>query len=410
MRAGRSILVILGLTGLALSGWASGCGTFYEDCHRDPAICVAFADGGGGTGGSTGTGGTGGCVDGAACSDGNPCTDDVCNEGQCENPPNDTIVPMDPSPCTKDECKNGVASHINVVGTPCGIDLKCDADGICRCAANEQCGSPTSCVKPTCDMVKGCVMVLPADPLPDPTPNDCKGVKCDGMGNEVAYNEDTDKPADDGVVCTDDLCAAGVGSHPASAVGTPCMGSNVCKSAGMCVFCTGNVGCNVAGGEYCFNEAACASCANAVKDGDETDLNCGGTHCGKCNPGDDCLVNSDCASAKCNSGKCISCGDGLQNGDESDVDCGGTCAGKCADGKTCNLSGDCMSNTCAGGKCISCADGIKNGSETDVDCGGACASKCCLRQASPPCGGGGLLERSSTLGMRGGVPSGSQRL
>jgi hypothetical protein len=164
------------------------------------------------------------------------------------------------------------------------------------------------------------------------------------------------------------------------------MGSHVCKAAGACVFCTGSFGCNVAGGEYCFNEAACASCSNASQDGDETDLGCGGTHCPKCADGLKCLGGGDCASGSCNSGKCISCTDMLQNGNESDVDCGGSCAMKCADGKVCNGGGDCASGKCSGGKCISCTDGIKNGGESDVDCGGSCATKCANGKI---CGGGG---------------------
>ncbi|MCL2723378.1 MAG: hypothetical protein FWD69_02980 [Polyangiaceae bacterium] len=41
--------------------------------------------------------------------------------------------------------------------------------------------------------------------------------------------------------------------------------------------------------------------------------------------------------------------DGVQNGDESDVDCGGTTTGapKCAVGKTCNVHADCQSDGCA---------------------------------------------------------------
>jgi hypothetical protein len=222
------------------------------------------------------------------------------------------------------------------------------------------------------------------DPLADPTPNDCKGVKCDGMGHAVVYNEDNDKPLDDGKVCTDDVCVNGEAGHPASAVGSPCMGNNVCKAANTCVFCTGNFGCNVAGGEYCYNEAACASCTNASVDGDETDLGCGGTHCPKCDVGKNCMAASDCASTKCNSGKCISCGDSIQNGDESDVDCGGTCPTKCADGKTCIAPTDCSSGKCAGGKCVSCTDQLKNGDETDKDCGGSCP-KCDQGKA---CGSG----------------------
>ncbi len=45
------------------------------------------------------------------------------------------------------------------------------------------------------------------------------------------------------------------------------------------------------------------------------------------------------------------CKDGVQNGDETDVDCGGSCASKkglkCADGLKCLVNGDCQSGTCA---------------------------------------------------------------
>ena len=70
--------------------------------------------------------------------------------------------------------------------------------------------------------------------------------------------------------------------------------------------------------------------------------------------------------------------DGTQNGDETDVDCGGSSAPKCADGKMCKTGSDCTSGSCAGGKCAapSPTDAIKNGDETDVDCGGSSAPKC----------------------------------
>ncbi|MFO0566862.1 MAG: plastocyanin/azurin family copper-binding protein [Polyangiaceae bacterium] len=45
-----------------------------------------------------------------------------------------------------------------------------------------------------------------------------------------------------------------------------------------------------------------------------------------------------------------SCTDGVKNGSESDVDCGGTC-GKCANGKACTIAGDCTSGACASNKC-----------------------------------------------------------
>lgn len=53
------------------------------------------------------------------------------------------------------------------------------------------------------------------------------------------------------------------------------------------------------------------------------------------------------------------CSDGVKNGDETDVDCGGSCAGKCAAGKACLVSGDCgtalacgSSKKCVAGKFI----------------------------------------------------------
>lgn len=40
------------------------------------------------------------------------------------------------------------------------------------------------------------------------------------------------------------------------------------------------------------------------------------------------------------------CFDSVQNGDESDIDCGGSCATKCEDGLKCNVDADCLSGNC----------------------------------------------------------------
>jgi hypothetical protein len=45
-----------------------------------------------------------------------------------------------------------------------------------------------------------------------------------------------------------------------------------------------------------------------------------------------------------------SCSDGTKNGDETDLDCGGSC-GACVDGKTCAVANDCGNGTCFGGTC-----------------------------------------------------------
>jgi hypothetical protein len=74
-----------------------------------------------------------------------------------------------------------------------------------------------------------------------------------------------------------------------------------------------------------------------------------------------------------------SCTDKLKNGDETDVDCGGSCDTKCAFGKTCATAADCDATigVCSESlKCTTCETGVKDGNETDVDCGGSCATKC----------------------------------
>ncbi|PRP99013.1 hypothetical protein ENSA5_29340 [Enhygromyxa salina] len=67
-------------------------------------------------------------------------------------------------------------------------------------------------------------------------------------------------------------------------------------------------------------------CSNAVHDGDETDLDCGGS-CPACEPGEACLEPGDCDSLVCDEQVCAtpSCSDDVRNGDELDVDCGGSC-------------------------------------------------------------------------------------
>jgi hypothetical protein len=99
---------------------------------------------------------------------------------------------------------------------------------------------------------------------------------------------------------------------------------------------------------------------------------------GKCELGEPCNVNSDCISYYCNvtSNTCDvpSCDDDVWNGDETDVDCGGSCE-PCGLDKKCEINDDCKYKNCISNKCVvqdHCKDGIQNYDETDVDCGGDC--------------------------------------
>ncbi len=109
-----------------------------------------------------------------------------------------------------------------------------------------------------------------------------------------------------------------------------------------------------------------------------------GPPCGRlttpCAPGGRCEGPLDCATNVCRDGVCndVAPADGKKNGDETDVDCGGAHAPACADGKGCAIAADCTSAVCTGGSCQppSPTDAVKNGDETDVDCGGANSPKC----------------------------------
>jgi hypothetical protein len=63
----------------------------------------------------------------------------------------------------------------------------------------------------------------------------------------------------------------------------------------------------------------------------------------------ECVDHGDCDPIQqaCATGECVpaTCGDAIRNQDESDVDCGGICPG-CATGQGCNDAGDCVSGVC----------------------------------------------------------------
>ncbi|WP_437781723.1 trypsin-like serine protease [Sorangium sp. So ce1097] len=63
-----------------------------------------------------------------------------------------------------------------------------------------------------------------------------------------------------------------------------------------------------------------------------------------------------------NGGTAPTCTDGVKNGTETDVDCGGTCTADCANGATCSVNADCTSQNCVAGVCQA----------SSTPCGGLC--------------------------------------
>ncbi|MCX4241976.1 hypothetical protein [Paraliomyxa miuraensis] len=148
-------------------------------------------------------------------------------------------------------------------------------------------------------------------------------------------------------------------------------------------------------------------CANGELDGDETDVDCGGSSCEPCGPGGKCETASDCDTMICSGGFCQTptCYDGMKNGSEEGVDCGGTCPNTCP-GSECDNDAQCGDGQfCHQGDCApsSCDNDLKDTLETDVDCGGPECPNCgpgedCDVAAdceSQVCGGGGQCEAPS---------------
>ncbi|MFT3695057.1 MAG: hypothetical protein QM831_18105 [Kofleriaceae bacterium] len=78
----------------------------------------------------------------------------------------------------------------------------------------------------------------------------------------------------------------------------------------------------------CAPTTAVNTCLDRVKDGDETDIDCGGS-CHPCVGLQGCATGSDCDSGTCEStARCNvpTCTDGIQDGFENGIDCGNNCA------------------------------------------------------------------------------------
>ena len=186
---------------------------------------------------------------------------------------------------------------------------------------------------------------------------DCESLAC-SPGHVCVSPECNDKVkngAESDIDCGGATC-------PKCAVGEDCNHNGDCASG----VCTGSP-----------QTCQAPTCTDTVRNGAETDTDCGGPDCPDCANGKDCNGNSDCTSNYCNpSGKCAtpSCTDSIKNQNETDVDCGGPTCPDCAIGKDCTAGTDCASGVCTALKCVApaCNDTVENGNETDVDCGGTC--------------------------------------
>jgi hypothetical protein len=185
--------------------------------------------------------------------------------------------------------------------------------------------------------------------------------------------------------CTEDKCVGGICQNPPKTKETACGegSASVCDGAGKCVECVSSSDCaaNHPMKPICdLEDHKCVSCSDGIKNGKETDVDCGGPDCGAClgkpcDPKHGCGNHTFCAtpeniccSTACD-GKCEACSE-AKTGEPN-----GTCApipyGMDPDDE-CTGLGSCGA---VPGKCR-CEDGMKNADESDVDCGGATCARC----------------------------------
>jgi hypothetical protein len=275
-------------------------------------------------------------------------------------------------------------------GVKDGNESDVDCGGDCApCATGATCGSAADCESQLCNSATHqCVGSQCEDGLKDSgeTDIDCGGGTCPGCGQGQACAGNSDCTSDicsaTDHTCAGSLCSDGVkdGQETDVDCGGPtcsrCLGGKICDVDGDCA----SGACNVT-----THTCAASACENGVKDSGETDVDCGGTTCPQCALTKACLAGTDCASHYCNATTfiCVAsqCLDGTHNGTETDIDCGGSCGANCKVGATCKTSGDCASGSCGSNNtCVStqCEDGVKDGVETDKDCGGGTCPGCPL--------------------------------
>ena len=397
-----------------------------------PASCADGSMNGNETDVDCGGGLCGSCADGLACKRDKDCRSGACSE--------------ELGRCLSESCFDGVLNGNE-------SDVDCGGNNCDRCSGGAMCSAGTDCMSGLCSATNNrCVdaTCMDGELNGDETDVDCGGPVCNTCSSGLRCLTDTDC---DSAVC-DEVCRpascrnhrvdgnetgmdCGGSECPACEAGEPCKQESDCISgicdddkciAGSCM--DGRLGGNESdvdcGGPFCpacnvgqtcrvdddclsetcdAEEAICvaATCTNGVRDGKETDVDCGGEACSACPLLKHCNEDTDCKENRCLDGDvCVAktCGNGVLDGGETTTDCGGESCVPCANGARCSVNADCVSRLCDQGLCApqSCRNGVQDATETGIDCGGPHCQKCdngegCSRNAD--CKSGLCNERSN---------------
>jgi hypothetical protein len=346
-----------------------------------------------------------GAHDGTRCGVLDSCVQNTCKEGACNGPTLQREC-EDDNPCTTDGCDPATGCVFTVSTAACD-------DGN-SCTSGDSCKTGTCAGTPSCECYSDAECVVLDTDVCDGTSTCVEGKCVNDAKTAITCELPVGAPQCDVAVCdpATGTCTTASEEYKSCDDGNACTTEDYCTKAGACiskkVLCEFN--CDDTKDDDgdtkfdcddtdCATDSLCVppepSCTDDVKNGTETDKNCGGT-CPKCALDQVCAINADCASDFCGEGKCAEvpvdpCANSTLDVGETDVDCGGpgTCA-RCIDTKACLVATDCASNFCdATNHCgpepvDPCANSTLDVGETDVDCGGpgTCArcidTKACL--------------------------------
>ena len=225
-------------------------------------------------------------------------SDQDCGGASCERCA-DGLMCLANADCASNVCEENLCASV-----------ACDSDVTCTSSGGHSCNLNTH----TCNTCNDGIMNGME------TAKDCGG-PCGKCNAQLGCRENSD--------CLSDTCVGGVCSD------SRCQGDDDCPA------------------NYTCDAGVCISCFDTIKNGTETDIDCGGA-CPACQDNRACGSNTDCISANCEAGFCKPkqnlCANGAQDAGETDVDCGGPCA-QCSVGKKCSAPKDCRSWICQDGSC-----------------------------------------------------------
>jgi hypothetical protein len=294
--------------------------------------------------------GSGSCkkYNGATCGATTECLSGNCADGFCCG-----------APCTETCRACSIAKRGGGFDGQCGPiaagtdpDNECDSgecNGAAACTLPKPLANGVICIESSQCTSGNCVDGVCCDTACSGTCQACTAVKkgqgADGTCGPIAANQDPDDECLDGVCTGAETCI--------KFNGATCSSPDECLSG----YCADG---------YCCGAACTESCraCSADKKGGGVNGQCGPIAAGT-DPDNECDGGECNGAAACTLVSGATCIDGVKNGNETDVDCGGGTCVTCGIGKTCNVAADCATNQCLGGTCVAaesgCSDGQREG-------------------------------------------------